>query len=662
VTVKDHLFGWYDDASSVFVNFLVSAAVVGLIGSFIYFLVEVRNVILPGGGGLLAYVSLCFVAAVVTMTRIQAYYGRRTETIPYAAALALVMFAFAIKFSAAAGSVVGWGGGFLALMVNIFLFAFLWVVTDYMGRACALSIHDEARHAKQREAQARSRYAPRPMPWEFYAPPEAASDASSPAAQAAPPAAKPAPPDEDVDDEDVYASLSKRIAHLKAGKKLPPAKHPALSVFLFSIPVLICFALGGRLLPDEPAIQSRVFFSMVVYVTSAFLLLALTTFLRIKKYLERKKIAVGRSVALNWILIGAFSILLIVFVADLFPRPERASYAVSPQHTGQGPKRGVTSRLGPPVEGVTIPEKGGAPTSARDENPEAGPKGAPGAEGEQQAQNDEGSSKQGGGGSKQGSEGKQGEGKAGEESAGKEGEQGEEQGKGKGDSKGSGSKEGQGQRSGGGGGNRSRSQGRAQQQPQPRPQSKPAPHLSDVPGGKLLSLVLLAVVVAVIVIAAVRFYKQFRKRHGEKGAFKAFLKEYLDRLRQWLAHLNERARALLAGLRRPAPASEVAPQLRHFKNPFDARGDLVSMNAEEAAKYTYDAMLYLASLNGYTRAIEQTPHEFLKRLPRALRSLKGDLASATSLYVRAAYSDKRFSATHTRELRRIWQCLETTLA
>ncbi len=107
-------------------------------------------------------------------------------------------------------------------------------------------------------------------------------------------------------------------------------KHtPGLWVLYFSLAALPLFGVGQYWVPAADVGRRRYVFSLLlVYVASALALLVTTSFLGLRRYLRQRRVEMPAPMAANWVGIGAVLIVVVMLLAALIPRPY-AEYAIS---------------------------------------------------------------------------------------------------------------------------------------------------------------------------------------------------------------------------------------------------------------------------------------------------------------------------------------------
>src|SRR3954467_13478435 len=119
---------------------------------------------------------------------------------------------------------------------------------------------------------------------------------------------------------DTDARLWDRLKRLVKGRKGPHT--PGIWVLYFSLAALPLFGVGQHFVPVAEVGRRRyVFFLLLVYVASALALLVTTSFLGLRRYLRQRRIEMPLPIAGTWVGVGAVLIVIVMMLAMLIPRP-----------------------------------------------------------------------------------------------------------------------------------------------------------------------------------------------------------------------------------------------------------------------------------------------------------------------------------------------------
>ncbi|RIK81890.1 MAG: hypothetical protein DCC67_07795 [Planctomycetota bacterium] len=104
---------------------------------------------------------------------------------------------------------------------------------------------------------------------------------------------------------------------------------PGIWVLYFSVAALPLFGIGQRWIPASDVGRRRYVFGLLaVYVAAALSLLVTTSFLGLRRYLRQRRVEMPAPMAVTWVSLGAALILLVMIAAALLPRP-KAEYALA---------------------------------------------------------------------------------------------------------------------------------------------------------------------------------------------------------------------------------------------------------------------------------------------------------------------------------------------
>jgi hypothetical protein len=128
---------------------------------------------------------------------------------------------------------------------------------------------------------------------------------------------------------------------------------------------------------------------------------------------------------------------------------------------------------------------------------------------------------------------------------------------------------------------------------------------------------------------------------------------------RWQAFVGG-ARRAWAWLRRKRPTSGGLPQDR-FADIFRDRALAESLTPAQITTHVYEAFLAYAELIGSGRKTQETPLEYLRRLPEKVQVQPDDARTLTNLYVQASYTPNELTGDHVGVLRAIWQRLQAPI-
>ncbi len=448
---------------------------------------------------------------------------------------------------------------------------------------------------------------------------------------------------------------------------------PGTWVVYFSLAALPLFGLGQSLIPAEELARRRyVFWLMTVYVASGLGLLLTTTYLGLRRYLRQRQVRMPGAMTGAWLGMGVALIVGLLVVGALVPRPE-AEYPLVPL-----PRIGSTKR-----EASQWAMKGGNPGKGEGRSSSQAPPDEPKEDGDRngQGQKGEGPGRKSDQGEVRGGGNKQGPG-SGERQGGQGGTQGnrDQQGKQPGErgsgqdssEKSSGNTKapatGQGQRKDA---DSQRPKGQGQSgQPSPGNESSSSPsNSSSSPqaGSPLQSLgALLAALGPVLrwlVFAAFVLVVLFVVLRGGLrflANFTTWARDLLRALQSWWQSLfgwwPEGRGAEPAADARPAAMPPVP--FSAYRNPFqDGRAEQLS--TPRLIRYTFEALEAWARERGVGRQPDETVLEFAGRLGGEVPALEADARRLATLYAHVLYGRGALPRNVRALLEQFWQRLET---
>ena len=254
----------------------IPVCIIGLVGSVVYFLIDLRSLYFPGGSGLLKYVFFFYIIGTVLINRIRALLGPGTSA-AYSLFLGAAVLLFLLVFSRSIGPITGGRiGEGEALALNVLVMALIWFMCDRLTKSCHIQEDDDTM-AEGLVSGVAGRRAVKTPPVE-----------TEPA--------------------DFKESM--------------PRKHPGMAVVYFSCMSLLFFGAGLKLIPAEESwVRIKTFWCMAVYVFCAFSLLMLTSFSGFRHYFRKRKMAVPAKIAAFWLGFGWIVAIVVLILADVFPQP-----------------------------------------------------------------------------------------------------------------------------------------------------------------------------------------------------------------------------------------------------------------------------------------------------------------------------------------------------
>jgi hypothetical protein len=435
-------------------------------------------------------------------------------------------------------------------------------------------------------------------------------------------------------------------------------------VVWFSLAALPIFGLGQALIPPgEAARRQYTFRLMTVYVACGLGLLLTTCFLGLRRYLRQKKVQMPARMTGTWLTLGGGMIAVLLALGTFLPRPDAeyavvrlgrlgsekrdaSNWAMKGDGAGKGEGRsGSETKFDP----RGAPAKAGAKGGGQQQNEQGKGGGEQGkGEGSNSNSKGEGNSGQGSSGKGNSSDSGKATGEKAEQQgeAGKQGEQGDKSGSREGLEKSSsgGDRREQGKDGGdskGGGGTNS-----------PPPASGIQSALRGI--STVLKWVVFGILAVVVVLFLLRGLLQFLAN------FTGWAQALLDALRNFWAGLfgGPKRRAEKSGEEGESsePPEWHAP-FSAFPNPFED-GSAGRMSAAELVRYTFAAVQAWARERGMARQPGETALEFVARVGNELPALEDGLRRLVMLYGRAAYARGPLPAGSDEAVRAFWDRLE----
>lgn len=436
----------------------------------------------------------------------------------------------------------------------------------------------------------------------------------------------------------------------------PRAHAPGLSVLYFSLAALPLFGLGQWLIPaNDAARQASAFRWLALYLLAGLSLLAITSFLGLRRYLRRRGLEMPASMTTAWVGVSAVLIGALLVGGMLLPLPS-AQHDLAQAFRNRvlrSPERGA-SRVAPvKLDGVESDDPEASRMSGDESEQESSGERQPGQSGSQgessgdQADRAKSGERAANGDSQDASDGQRGEGGSDQSH-----DEKEEEGSAQGPSS-HGSQQQQQQSSSSQGppsgdpssnqqnGNSPQPSGSAPTPPPAHPTTPPNP--LGALGSILRPLIWIAVIVGGVILAIV-----FRHQ------IIAFLREIAEIWRGiWRIAFPARPRPVVE----TAVVKEPPRPFSSFANPF-RNGRARGASPDELVKYTFAALAAWAQERGAPHLPEETPLEFAARasgqfpeLGAGPNRLAGWLAR--SLYARQLPPDECLAT-----LRELWDAME----
>ena len=314
-------------------EFAIPLGIIGLLGSFLYYLIHLRALVGGGATAALMWVCFFFLLGTVFVTRVRTKYGESAIAAPYVIGLAAAIGLFIFQFTMWAGSLVGRemvGGRIVDLMFNYAVVALIWYGASRLTREC--TAEETTRRAGEEGML---------------------NDLASGA------------------NRDRPRTLRDRRA----------TKHPGWLVMWFSLLAVTIFALGQRAaISIAGASAPFAFTCLVAYLFFAMALLALTSLSALRMQVRRRRISISGGVGPAWIWLSAMAICAILAIAGLLPRRDTGLKERDRDTIAQARDQEQDEGMGAPVEGQRqLPDQDRTGEGGDESTPGGGEAGAQGA-------------------------------------------------------------------------------------------------------------------------------------------------------------------------------------------------------------------------------------------------------------------------------------------
>lgn len=608
------------------IEILIPFCIVGLVGSLIYFLIDLRAVLIAGSKTQLRVVSAALLVACVQIARIRAYTQSRwiaaLFTLLTLGAVGFFIIAFTNPYfldqprgqplpGAARHLIPSRSGPYVALALHAFIVALIWWSTSILTTACTLDPDvDEIKGEGMLARLLRSR----------------------PLSPTLPSLGR-----EEGPREGLERALVPPLYHWRR------RYHPGQAVIYFGLIALVVFGLGQRLLAGgPPELRRDGLICMLASIFFALLLLSLTSLSGLRLYLRQRAVAMPRGTTPIWILFSFLTVSFILAAAYFLPKPQPRAAALIAQRPAEdfrqqpmhprrwGPFPGFrpTDEPSPRTEEGGSRETLGGPPAEGDRGREGTPPGRSGQGQTRPEGSPSGTGKRGGPTSPGGPvrPSPRGTGSNPENRAASNQDT-----------------------------QRSQDRSQAGRQAAGAGEATSASHPSDDQDARSRSFSLNLRGCSgwwwLLLLLLILLYLFYRKRREIAAKVKAWWhrqKHWLPLgLVAWLERVTAAVQRLWKRVRRwwiaryLAQMAEVLRRRRAvdpFQNPFAPGSPFQSRPLRDLVMHIYHALLAYAALQGCERAPHQTPLEYLRDLPKPLEPLRRDVEFLTNLYVQAAYT------------------------
>jgi hypothetical protein len=426
-------------------------------------------------------------------------------------------------------------------------------------------------------------------------------------------------------------------------------KHaPGTWVVYFSLAALPIFGLGQSLIPAEEEGRRRyTFLLMAVYVASGLGLLLTTCFLGLRRYLRQRNLKMPAKMVGSWLTLGGGLIAVLLLLGAVLPRPNSETSLVDLTPLGSK-KRNASKQSFVKDGGGKDKGQPGDPQQQKD-GPAPGKdakggndgKGQKDGQGKDQNKSQGGDQKDGKGGSQKDADQKNG-GQKGQQRAQDQKKGGEQK-----------------NNDGSSSDREEAKSGKDQKQKPEGSSSSPPPKslLPHLPQMGQLSTVLKWVVFGAL--AAVVVFCLLRSGLQWLANFTKWARALLDSLRAFWARLFGR-REGEANQTDAEPAAIKAKPPRpfsSFRNPFDD-GTADRLPPGQVIRYSFMALQAWARERDLGRPADETPLEFAARVGADVPALEEPARDLATLYARAVYAQGNIPASSLEAVRQFWNDLE----
>ncbi len=444
---------------------------------------------------------------------------------------------------------------------------------------------------------------------------------------------------------------------------------PGVWVVYFSLAALPLFGLGQSLIPvAETARRQYVFWLMTVYVGCGLGLLLTTCFLGLRRYLRQRKLQMPAAMTGAWLSAGAALIVLLLVAGTFLPRPE-AEYPVFDFGGRAGSdKRGASKYA----------FKGDSPGKDKGRS---GSEGSPAPKGETKAGQTPGKQGQGDSNAEQGKDGsgqgkdnsgqgqgKQEQGNQGQGGKDRSGQDAQDPARGQQAEKGGEQVQKDQQADGGQEGRQANTAAQDNKGQQAKGESNSSSGSGSESGSLssgarealrglagVLKWVVFAIVALAVVFVLLRSVLQFLAN------FTGWAQSLLDFFRNFWANLfggPRQSKAEEKTAESGPPAAEVP--FASFSNPF-TDGRAAHLSPRELIRYTFAAVQAWARERGLGRQPGETPLEFVQRVSGEVPTLEDELRRLVMLFGRAEYARGGLPANAAEAVRAFWERLEVVV-
>ena len=321
-------------ATDLLIDFLTPCMICLMVATVVFFLIDVRYVYTEVHYNNLRWTAFFFIMGVVALNRLIAQDNSNESPLYFCAlAGAVGMYTWATTDMYSVGSV---GGSLLnspgvATGFNMTVVVLLWWATNRLTHECCIDTNDEvgdigilAGTARKLQTAIRERNLPpeeRESPFKFEWKKKTGPVIPENTLSAVDPT-----------EYDPAARKRKHVVIDAPARRLPK-RHPGISIFYFSIPVMVVFALGLPVLLQggAPSVGFGYFY-LCVYILASLSLLMLTSLGMLREYFRTRRVSIPSSIGKFWIGLGTAMILVVMVGAARLPKPAFPNMAIITHH------------------------------------------------------------------------------------------------------------------------------------------------------------------------------------------------------------------------------------------------------------------------------------------------------------------------------------------
>lgn len=303
-------------ATDTLIDFTTPFMILIMVWASIYFLLDVRYVYTEVHDKNLRFFATMFILGVVALNRLVAREGSE-ESFMYIGGLFAVVILYTIASTSwyGVGSVAkGYmGDARVALPFNLTVVLFMWWLVNRLMHECCVDENATAGDVGILTGTARKMLQASKVKPKKTTMPEATLDAIDPLEWKEPEKKKPKAP-------------------LEATQRLQK-RHPGISIFYFSVPVMIVFALGLRVIQHggRPMILAGHFY-VGCYTVAALSLLMLTSLGGLREYFRARRVQMPAGIGTFWLGLGSVMVVVVAFGAAALPMPSLPDLAYVEEH------------------------------------------------------------------------------------------------------------------------------------------------------------------------------------------------------------------------------------------------------------------------------------------------------------------------------------------